>query len=120
MDNRSWKKERDLLSEAYGKTKTKTVTEEEGLPVSGQLDEPMGDDGLGDDPVDAIIDAQREPDEVDAEIESLKSLLLNPPRAKIEEYADAGQLHVYVDMLKKKLEAAEAVQAAVRGTEDSE
>jgi len=115
MDNRSWKKERDLLSEAYGKTKT--VTEEEGLPVSGQLDEPM-DDGLGDDPVDAIIDAQREPDEVDAEIESLKSLLLNPPRAKIEEYADAGQLHVYVDMLKKKLEAAEAVQAAVRGTED--
>mgnify|MGYP003683464789 FL=1 len=118
MDNRSWKKERDLLSEAYGKTKT--VTEEEGLPVSGATEEPMGGDELTGDPVDAIIDAQREPDEVDAEIESLKNLLLNPPAAKIEEYADAGQLHVYVDMLKKKLEAAEAVQAAVRGTEDGE
>ncbi len=115
MDNRSWKKERDLLSEAYGKTKT--VTEEEGLPVSGESEEPM-EEPMGD-PVDAIIDAQREPDEVDAEIESLKNLLLNPPAAKIEEYADAGQLHVYVDMLKKKLEAAEAVQAAVRGTEDN-
>lgn len=115
MDNRSWKKERDLLSEAYGKTKT--VTEEEGLPVSGESEEPM--EGPMGDPVDAIIDAQREPDEVDAEIESLKNLLLNPPAAKIEEYADAGQLHVYVDMLKKKLEAAEAVQAAVRGTEDN-
>lgn len=109
MDIRSWKKERDLLSEAYGKTKT--VTEEEGLPVSGE-EEPISD------PVDALIDAQREPDEVDAEIESLKNLLLNPPAAKIQEYAEAGQLHVYVDMLKKKLEAAEAVQAAVRGTED--
>lgn len=117
MDNRSWKKERDLLSEAYGKTKT--VTEEEGLPVSNQTGELKGDEGMEIDPVDAIVDAQREPDEVDAEIESLKNLLLNPPAAKIEEYADAGQLHIYVDMLKKKLDAAEAVQAAVRGTEDS-
>ena len=85
MDNRSWKKERDLLSEAYGKTKT--VTEEEGLPVSGETEEPIGGEELNGDPVDAIIDAQREPDEVDAEIESLKNLLLNPPAAKIEEYA---------------------------------
>ena len=118
MDNRSWKKERDLLSEAYGKTKT--VTEEEGLPVSSEGSDMAETESIPGDSVDAIIDAQREPDEVDAEIESLKNLLLNPPAAKIEEYADAGQLHVYVDMLKKKLEAAEAVQAAVRGTEDGE
>ena len=58
---------------------------------------------------------EREPDEVDSEIESLKNLILNPPADKIEEYAQQGQLHVYVDMLKKKLEAAEAVKAAVRG-----
>lgn len=60
----------------------------------------------------------REPDEVDAEIESLKNLILNPPVDKIEEYAKQGQLHVYVDMLKKKLEAAEAVKAAVRGDQE--
>ena len=66
-------------------------------------------------PLDAI---EREPDEVDAEIDSLKSLILNPPADKIEQYAQQGQLHVYVDMLKKKLEAAEAVKAAVRGETD--
>jgi len=37
---------------------------------------------------------------------------------KIEEYARAGQLHVYIDMLKKKLDAAEAVKAAIRGEID--
>lgn len=155
MHNSTWKKERDLLSEAYasisetthendapalGKdeerqpdgsvknTKTgetvytpkgKNQTDEDVTTDLANADRPAGDDHLemepGEIPDDMI---EHEPDEVDAEIESLKSLILNPPAAKIEEYARQGQLHVYVDMLKKKLEAAEAVKAAVRGQTD--
>lgn len=159
MQNKTWKKERDLLSEAYrsvtetthdsdapalgpdeerqddgsvkntktGETvytpKGKKKTDEAVDPISSvelaNADRPAGDEELpapGEQPDDGLMD--REPDEVDAEIDSLKSLILNPPVDKIEEYARQGQLHVYVDMLKKKLEAAEAVKAAVRGEAD--
>ena len=141
MRNKTWKKERDLLSEAY-QSVTET-THENDAPALGpdeerqsdgsvkntksgetvytpkdkekaneEMDLPLGDaDPLGEPAVEPI----HEPDEVDAEIDSLKSLILNPPKDKVEEYARQGQLHVYVDMLKKKLEAAEAVKAAVRG-----
>jgi len=155
MLNKTWKKDRDLLSEAYGcvtetdhstdapalgkdeerqgdgsvkNTKTgetvytpkdKKQTDEEITTDLANADRPAGDDQLemvpGEMPDDALT---REPDEVDAEIESLKNLILNPPVDKIEEYAKQGQLHVYVDMLKKKLEAAEAVKAAVRGDQE--
>jgi hypothetical protein len=154
MHNKTWKQERDLLSEAYASIaetthspensckddeyycskdkvcKKKDVKEESDdvvasvtgdVPVTGDTVEPVGDEPLGDpvEPIDgAIPDTPREPDEVDAEIDSLKSLILNPPADKIEQYAKQGQLHVYVDMLKKKLEAAEAVKAAVRGETD--
>ncbi len=155
MHNSTWKKEKDLLSEAYASISE--TTHENDAPALGKdeerqkdgsvkntktgetvytpkgkdqadegittdlanADRPSGDDQLemipGEIPDDAI---EREPDEVDAEIDSLKSLILNPPVDKIEEYARAGQLHVYVDMLKKKLEAAEAVKAAVRGEQE--
>ena len=155
MHNETWRKERDLLSEAYAsinetthspensceddeyycdkdkECKKKAVEEESDsvvadisadAPVTGDAIDTIGDDEPIGDPVDpidgAIPDAPREPDEVDAEIDSLKSLILNPPADKIEQYAQQGQLHVYVDMLKKKLEAAEAVKAAVRGETD--
>ena len=155
MQNKTWKNERDLLSEAY-RSVTET-THDSDAPALGP-DEERQDDGSvkntktgetvytpkdkkktdeaiepgaavelanadrpaadeeppmpGEQPDDMLA---HEPDEVDAEIDSLKSLILNPPKDKIEEYARQGQLHVYVDMLKKKLEAAEAVKAAVRG-----
>ena len=154
MHNSTWKKERDLLSEAYAsinetthspensckddeyycskdkvcKKKDESVKEESDIAEPAVADaapsigeEPAMDptseieNDIAADPLDAI---EREPDEVDAEIDSLKSLILNPPADKIEEYARQGQLHVYVDMLKKKLEAAEAVKAAVRGEAD--
>jgi hypothetical protein len=148
MHNSTWKKEKNLLTEAYASifetsheddraalgpdeerqedgTVKNTKT---GETVYTPKKESVGDDvslpdapELSDDPVDALpdvtADVSRKPDEVDAEIDSLKSLILNPPVDKIEEYARQGQLHVYVDMLKKKLEAAEAVKAAVRGEE---
>jgi hypothetical protein len=155
MQTKTWKKERDLLEEAYGSinetdhsTLRAAQTDEEnadddrkaaGLKAQGKqmeddLKEEEGDKkvtGEASDTVEmAMMDRpaadeelpepgeeglEHEPDEVDHEIESLKNLILNPPVDKIEEYAKQGQLHVYVDMLKKKLEAAEAVKAAVRG-----
>lgn len=154
MHNKTWKQERDLLSEAYASItetthspensckddeyycskdkvcKKKDVKEESDdvvasvtgdAPPAGDTVDSIDDEPIGDpvEPIDgAIPDAPREPDEVDAEIDSLKSLILNPPADKIEQYAQQGQLHVYVDMLKKKLEAAEAVKAAVRGETD--
>lgn len=154
MHNKTWKQERDLLSEAYASIaetthspensckddeyycsedkvcKKKDVKEESDdvvasvtgdTPPAGDAIDSIDDEPIGDpvEPIDgAIPDAPREPDEVDAEIDSLKSLILNPPADKIEQYAQQGQLHVYVDMLKKKLEAAEAVKAAVRGETD--
>lgn len=142
MQTKTWKKERDLLEEAYG-TVTETdhstlraaQTDEEnaeddrkaaGLKKQGEImkkdleDESKQANKVEEASVDEMLPEpgaimQREPDEVDSEIESLKNLILNPPADKIEEYAQQGQLHVYVDMLKKKLEAAEAVKAAVRG-----
>lgn len=153
MHNCTWKKEKDLLSEAYasifetnheddraalgpdeerqedgtvkntktGETVYTPKSESAGDDASLPQDPELTGDPIGDpvEPIaDAIPDVEREPDEVDAEIDSLKSLILNPPADKIEQYAQQGQLHVYVDMLKKKLEAAEAVKAAVRGESD--
>ena len=141
MHNSTWKKEKDLLSEAYASINETTHSPENSCKddeyycskdkVCKKKDESVKEEEIGtdlpeiDEPTDAGIDSvdvapqiEREPDEVDAEIESLKSLILNPPADKIEEYARQGQLHVYVDMLKKKLEAAEAVKAAVRGEAD--
>lgn len=141
MHNSTWKKEKDLLSEAYASISETTHSPENSCKddeyycskdkVCKKKDESVKEEEMGtdlpeiDEPADAGIDSvdvapqiEREPDEVDAEIDSLKSLILNPPADKIEEYARQGQLHVYVDMLKKKLEAAEAVKAAVRGEAD--
>ena len=150
MHNKTWKKERDLLSEAYeavsetthspensckddeyycSKDKVckkkaddadKHVKEEDAMDkeLFVHADRPAGDEELpepGETPEDLDAVMAHEPDEVDAEIDSLKNLILNPSKDKVEEYARNGQLHVYVDMLKKKLEAAEAVKAAVRG-----
>ena len=141
MQTKTWKKERDLLEEAYGSinetdhsTLRAAQTDEEnaeddrkaaGLKKQGEImkkdlkDEEKVNENSLDEIDDMMPDEapamEREPDEVDSEIESLKNLILNPPADKIEEYAQQGQLHVYVDMLKKKLEAAEAVKAAVRG-----
>lgn len=141
MHNNTWKKERDLLSEAYNavtetdhgniqtalgpdeeeqedgsikNTKTGETVHKPKSKVNEEIGDPLGDE-VSDVQPEVDVEFTREPDEVDAEIDSLKSLILNPPVDKIEEYARQGQLHVYVDMLKKKLEAAEAVKAAVRG-----
>ena len=95
------------------------VDEDLNKDLGIHADRPAGDDALETVPGELPDDGMAlEPDEVDAEIDSLKSLILNPPKDKIEEYARNGQLHVYVDMLKKKLDAAEAVKAAVRGETD--
>jgi len=144
MDTKKWKVEKDLLAEAYnslyGEKKDKKDLDEDDPKRDGDGYDPDGnpiddrddaEDNPGEGfvkeeevedigtPVDeipgAIPDPLPEPDEVDAEVDSLKALLLNPPVDKIEEYARAGQLHVYIDMLKKKLEAAEAVKTAIRG-----
>jgi hypothetical protein len=155
MHNKTWKKEKDLLSEAYASISE--TTHENDAPALGRdeerqsdgsvkniktgetvytpkdksqadegiatdlanADRPAGDDHLEMEPGEVPEDIMgHEPDEVDAEIDSLKNLILNPSKDKVEEYARNGQLHVYVDMLKKKLEAAEAVKAAVRGEQD--
>jgi len=129
MRNETWKTDRDLLSEAYDNVSETTHSPENSCKddeyycdkdkvckkketANEEMDLPIGDaDPLGEPAIEPI----HEPDEVDAEIDSLKNLILNPSKDKVEEYARQGQLHVYVDMLKKKLEAAEAVKAAVRG-----
>lgn len=144
MQNKEWRKDRDLLSEAYTSMtetthspensckddeyycsedkvckKKEINAESDDIVADLSNDKPTEGDPIGVDTIgDTISDMEREPDEVDAEIDSLKSLILNPPVDKIEQYAQQGQLHVYVDMLKKKLEAAEAVKAAVRGESD--
>lgn len=64
---------------------------------------------------DTIEDVPVEPDEVDAEIDSLKSLLQNPDPERIEQYASEGRLEDYITMLQKKLDAAKAVKDVVRG-----
>ena len=155
MQTKTWKKERDLLEEAYGSitetdhsTRRAAQTDEEnfeddrkaaGLKAQGKQmeddlkeeegekkvtgeasdtielamsDRPAADEEL---PEPGEVAFDREPDEVDSEIESLKNLILNPPADKIEEYAQAGQLHVYIDMLKAKLDAAEKVKTMIRG-----
>ena len=65
-----------------------------------------------------MLDVTREPAEVQAEIDSLKSLLLNPPADKIEEYAEGGKLGDYIDMLKSKLDAAEKVKGLLNPSVD--
>jgi hypothetical protein len=144
MDTKKWKVEKDLLAAAYislytEKDDTTELDEDDpkrdgpGYDLDGNKisEEDDAEDNPGEGfvkeedvedigtPVDEISgldpDPLPEPDEVDAEVDSLKRLLLNPPVDKIEEYARAGQLHVYIDMLKKKLDAAEAVKTAIRG-----
>jgi hypothetical protein len=147
MQTKTWKTERDLLSEAYASinetdhsTLRAAQTDEEnaeddrkatGLKKQGKqmeddLKQEEGENKVNENSLDEIDDMmpdeissiERKPDEVDSEIESLKNLILNPPVDKIEEYAQQGQLHVYVDMLKAKLDAAEKVKAAIRGEAD--
>ena len=146
MQTKTWKKERKLLGEAYdnvhetthsiensirededaehykktGEIKKKEDVKEEGSYGKSRkkkISEEIGDEVTSLPGGDIPEEFAHEPDEVDAEIESLKNLILNPPTEMIERYAKEGQLHVYVDMLKKKLDAAEAVKTAVRGEE---
>ena len=146
MQNKTWKKERDLLSEAYASLsetthspensckddeyyckvdkvckpkEDKNVKEEDFDKELGiHADRPAGDDHLEDLGEPDVLDVAREPAEVQAEIDSLKSLLLNPPADKIEEYAEGGKLGDYIDMLKSKLDAAEKVKGLLNPSVD--
>lgn len=105
MHNNTWKQEKALLSEAY-----QSIFEQ---------DEPVIDaDALPADDVAPDVASEEpapEPDEVDAEIESLVNLLKNPDPSRIDQYAAGGNLHEYIEMLQAKLKAAEAVKNVVRG-----
>ena len=126
MDNNAWKKERDLLKEAY-----KTIYEdheeedeeeeseiEEAAPEADEeeieeVEESIPEVGKLGDPVDTLggpLDPPSSSIELDAEVESLKNLLLNPPKDKIQEYAKNGRLGEYIEMLQQKLKTAESMK----------
>ena len=119
-DSAYQQKRKKMQDEYDDNKKGKDSEEDEDKPVK----EGLGELGQSVDMVDEIPGAEPEemlelqPDELTAEIQSLEDLILNPPADKVKEYARNGQLHVYIDMLKKKLEAAEAVRAVVRGEEE--
>lgn len=106
MDLDKWKQEKKLLEETYDNLYKEA-------DITADIDEPLGE------PVDEIpgaeADISMEPDEVDAEIESLSALLKNPDPARIDQYAQEGRLEDYIVMLQKKLDAAKAVKDVVRG-----
>ena len=102
---------------AQGKQMEEDLKEEE----EDTKNEEASIDDLGE-PVESIPGEEPvmdiEPDEVDAEIESLKSMLQNPDQGRIEQYAKEGKLEVYITMLQKKLDAAKAVKDVIRGDAD--
>lgn len=110
MHNNTWKKEKRMLSEAYDSI-NKDDTDEKVNESEIDVDTLDKADAIADTP----IDVPHEPDELDAEIESLENLLANPDPARIKQYAQEGRLGDYIDMLQKKLQAAEAVKSVVRG-----
>lgn len=105
MHNHTWKREKALLSEAY-----QSIFEQDEPVVD--VEAPPVDDVT---PIATDTEVDPEPDEVDAEIESLVNLLKNPDPSRIDQYAASGNLHEYIDMLQAKLKAAEAVKSVVRG-----
>ena len=116
MDNNAWKKDKGLLEEAYKNVyeDREKEDEEEDEEEESEIEEaapevdPIGEpvDSLGE-PADPIA---VEPDELSAEVESLKNLLLHPPKEKIQEYAKSGRLGEYIEMLQQKLKAAESMK----------
>lgn len=145
MQTSTWKKERDALENIYGLVnetthstansckddeyyceKDKVCKKKDDKIEEDAVAEPMAPEAG----VDAGMEAPAgdipgehpevapEPDEVDAEIASLKDLILNPDPGRVEEYASTGRLGDYIDMLKKKLDAALAVKSVIRGDGD--
>ena len=130
MDNNAWKKDRDLLKEAYQniyedleKEDSKEDEEEESeieeaAPEADEeeveeVEESIPEVGKLGDPVDTLdgpMDPPSSSIELDAEVESLKNLLLNPPKDKIQEYAKSGRLGEYIEMLQQKLKTAESMK----------
>lgn len=118
MDNNAWKQDRDLLKEAYKNIyedleKEDSKEDEEEEPEIEEVEESIPEvDKLGE-PV-ATLDVPPDPPsssvELDAEIESLKNILLNPPKDKIQEYAKGGRLGEYIEMLQQKLKTAESMK----------
>jgi hypothetical protein len=145
MQTSTWKKERDTLQNIYStitetthspensckddeyycekdKVCKKKAVEEDAITGTEPGDGMNGGGTEIGEPVDAIPgaepDIQHEPDEVDAEIQSLKDLIMNPDPSRVEEYATSGRIGDYIDMLKKKHDAALAVKSVIRGDAD--
>ena len=132
MHNSAWKKERDLLSEAYAAVNEtihspensckddefycpvdKVCKKKDDTKEKPNLTEELGDDELNDiapTPGD-IADVESSPvaDELDADVRDLISLIANPPpEEELTRLGYEGRLSEYVAMLQKKVDAAQA------------
>ena len=137
MHNSTWKKERDLLSEAYNsihettheddraalgpdeerqadgsikntKTGETVYTPKDKKVTKEEAGEPLGDVDVSD---PSVPESPMEPStqELDADVKDLISLIANPPpEDELIRLGYEGRLSEYVAMLQKKVDAAQA------------
>ena len=132
MHNSTWKKERDLLSEAYDSIAETTHSVENSLnddedsdhyKKTGEIkkkedkdstvDEDAITDTVEDLPEPSISDmpsdVDHETQELDKDVQDLISLIANPPpEEELMRLGYEGRLSEYVSMLQKKVDAAQA------------
>ena len=146
MDNKAWKKDKDLLSEAYQNVSETTHSPEnsckddeyycekdkvckkkenanEAIDPStavdlANADRPAGDEELPE--TGEMPDDGMQSQELDADVKDLISLIANPPpEEELTRLGYEGRLSEYVAMLQKKVDAAQAQLDLRKPSEDA-
>lgn len=146
MDNNAWKKEKDLLSEAYQNVSETTHSPEnsckddeyycekdkvckkkentnEAIDPSTAVDLANADRPAGDEELPEpgeMPDDGMQSQELDADVKDLISLIANPPpEEELTRLGYEGRLSEYVAMLQKKVDAAQAQLDLRKPSEDA-
>lgn len=146
MDNKAWKKEKDLLSEAYQNVSETTHSPEnsckddeyycekdkvckkkenanEAIDPSTAVDLANADRPAGDEELPEpgeMPDDGMQSQELDADVKDLISLIANPPpEEELTRLGYEGRLSEYVAMLQKKVDAAQAQLDLRKPVEDA-
>lgn len=146
MDNNAWKKEKDLLSEAYQNVSETTHSPEnsckddeyycekdkvckkkenanEAIDPSTAVDLANADRPAGDEELPEpgeMPDDGMQSQELDADVRDLISLIANPPpEEELTRLGYEGRLSEYVAMLQKKVDAAQAQLDLRKPAEDA-
>ena len=146
MDNNAWKKEKDLLSEAYQNVSETTHSPEnsckddeyycekdkvckkkenanEAIDPSTAVDLANADRPAGDEELPEpgeMPDDGMQSQELDADVKDLISLIANPPpEEELTRLGYEGRLSEYVAMLQKKVDAAQAQLDLRKPAEDA-